>query len=50
MAATTQRRSIVFLNNPSYTTDPLLLGKTRADQDSRFADLLDPTPPVGARR
>jgi len=47
MAAATRLRSIVFLNNPRYTTDPLWLNKTRADQDARFAGLLDPRPPIG---
>ena len=29
------------------TTDPLKLAKTRAFDDPRFEDLLDPVPPVG---
>jgi len=48
MAAETQRNSIVFLNSPDYTTDPLKLGKTRADRDNRFSELLDLSPPVGS--
>jgi len=47
MAALTQNHSIVFLNTPRYTTDPLKLAKTRAFDDPRFEDLLDPVPPVG---
>lgn len=47
MAAETQHHSIVFLNIPAYTTDPLKLLKTRADRDERFRDLLEPVVPVG---
>jgi type IV secretion system protein VirD4 len=47
MAAETQHHSIVFLNIPAYTTDPLKLLKTRADRDKRFMDLLEPVVPVG---
>ena len=47
IAALTQNHSVVFLNMPRYTTDPLKLAKTRAFDDPRFKDLLDPVPPVG---
>ena len=47
IARLTQHNSIVFLNMPRYTTDPLKLAKTRAYEDPRFQDLLDPVPPVG---
>lgn len=47
MAALTQNHSLVFLNTPRYTTDPLKLAKTSVKDDLRFDGLLDPVPPVG---
>jgi type IV secretion system protein VirD4 len=48
IAALTQHHSIVLLNMPRYTTDPIKLAKTRAFDDPRFEDLLVPVTPVGA--
>lgn len=48
LPAETQHHSLVFVNSPHYTTDPLKLAKTRADQDARLTGLLDPVVPVGA--
>lgn len=47
MAAATQDHSLVFINSPAYTADPLKLAKTAAHRDPRFAALLDMVAPIG---
>lgn len=46
LAALTQRHTLVFLNSPAHTTDPLKLAKTFAHRDARCAGLLDLVAPV----
>lgn len=48
LAALTQRHTLVFLNSPAHTTDPLKLKKTLAHKDVRCTGLLDFVKPVTA--